>query len=103
MEKTPVILQDFLGNSVSFPAAFLGDLDTKCREKLFAAVQKPAIVISEDQSQPHQMHYYRSAEWQETLLLTTQSTNGHWEAARFQRNPSTDILAALIRKGEQLL
>jgi hypothetical protein len=102
MADDPIIKTDLLGASIHFPPAFLANLNEAIQKMLFAALDKPALLI-EVAGQPTQRYYYRSVDWHETLLLETTSIDGHWEAQSYRKNPGSEILATLLGTGKQLL
>jgi len=102
MAEESVIVSDSLGNVIYFSSAYLSQLEEKLREDIVTALQKPALIIEEN-VEHRLMHYYRSVDWHETMLVTAFAANHHWEPLSFQRNPSPDLLANLLRNGRQLL
>lgn len=66
-------------------------------------IQKPAIMIEMKENNETQFCYFRSIGWHNTLLIVTHFTNNRWEVHRCIINPSSQELAALLKKGKQIL
>jgi len=102
MAGESVIVSDSLGNVIYFSSAYLAQLEEKLRDDIVTALQKPALIIEEN-IEHRLLHYYRSVDWHETLLVTAFAANHHLEPLSFQHNPSPDFLASLLKNGRQLL
>ena len=103
MAAEPLLVNDLFGNPIGFPESFLCRFDEEMEEKIFAALARPALVLIDTSAGgQQQMHYYRSAEWHLTILLTVRLVVDQWQAFELVKNPSAEILAALVRNGKQL-
>ena len=102
MAEETVIL-DILGNQVFLPEHILQNVDPYLLDKIRTAISKPALVIEEKISDNSHLHYFRSAEWHETLLLTAVSVNHHWELVSLEINPTHEQLTQILKKGKQVL
>lgn len=66
-------------------------------------IKKPAIIIEVKENDESQLYYFRSVGWNNTLLITAKFNNGRWEAYECLKNPSSEVLSAVLKKGKQLL
>jgi hypothetical protein len=66
-------------------------------------IKKPAIIIEVKEDNETQLYYFRSIGWNSTLLIAAKLNNGRWEAYECLKNPSSEILSAVLKKGNQLL
>ena len=103
MAVEPLFVNDLFGNLIGFPESFLSNYDAEMKEKIFAALARPALVLTDTSpTGQQQMHYYRSAEWHLTILLTARLSNNQWHAYELVQNPSAELLAMLVRNAKQL-
>lgn len=102
MERT--ILKDPLGNRVRFePASFLpgpkGTAHLRAKD-LEAAITHPAMIIGLEAESVR--YYYRSIDWNLTLLVRVALEEEVWVTVSGQWNPASQELTELIKKGKQL-
>lgn len=66
-------------------------------------IQKPAILVEISEENEKQLYYFRSIGWHHTLLIIARYFNNRWEAYDSVKDPSNDELAAILKKGKQIL
>lgn len=66
-------------------------------------IEKPALVIEVTENNQTELYYFRSVGWNNTLLITVRHTNNRWEAYNFLKNPSSQFLSTILKKGRQIL
>lgn len=79
------------------------DPESEIYDDAGVVVSRPALLIEEDSGGERLLHYFRSIGWNNTMLITAHFQNGRWEAGQYQRNPSSDQISALLRRGRQLI
>ncbi len=103
MERT--ILKDPLGNRVSFElsSCFPGPKGSGHLRPsdLEAAITHPAMIIAVEQEAAR--YYYRSMDWNLTLLVRVRLQDEVWTSETGSWNPSSAELTSLVKKGRQLL
>lgn len=100
-----IILKDPLGNRVRFePASILpgpkGSAHLRPKD-LEAAITHPAMIIALEEESAR--YYYRSVDWNLTLLVRVTLENEIWFTESGNWNPSSPELTGLIKRGRQLL
>lgn len=65
-------------------------------------IKKPALVIEVNENSKTQYYYFRSIGWNKTLLLVAHWNNERWEAYNCIKNPTSDMLSAILKKGKQI-
>ena len=68
-----------------------------------AIIKKPAMLIEVRENNSTEFYYFRSIGWKKTLLVVTRWSNNRWEAYKCLKNPSSEILSAILKKGKQLV
>lgn len=66
-------------------------------------IEKPAMLIESRQNDETSLYYFRSVGWHNTLLITVKLKEGRWEACECKKNPSSQDLSALLKKGKQII
>jgi hypothetical protein len=66
-------------------------------------IKKPALLVEVHENNATQLYYFRSIGWNKTLLIITRRDNERWEAYSCVKNPSSEILSAILKKGKQLI
>ena len=66
-------------------------------------IQKPAICVEVKQGGHHELFYFRSVSWNHTMLITVSNRNNRWEASQSEKDPSKETLAAILKRGSQLI
>jgi hypothetical protein len=66
-------------------------------------IQKPAILIEAKENDTAELYYFRSIGWHNTMLIKVKFNNNRWEAYNCTKNPSSEELSALLKKGKQLI
>ena len=66
-------------------------------------IKKPALLIEIEENNEKQFYYFRSVGWNKTLLLIVRFNGGRWEAYKCIKNPSSQMLSTLLKKGKQLI
>ena|SRR5829696_2031703 len=77
--------------------------DPEIYDTAVTVIQKPALVIRVEDEGIIEHHYFRSIGWHNTMLITAEFRNGRWECSKCVRNPSSEELSALLKKGRQLV
>jgi hypothetical protein len=72
-------------------------------DDITTVIRKPAILIEVNENNETQFYYFRSIGWNYTLLITVKLKDSRWEAYNCVKNPSSEILAALLKRGKQIL
>ena len=78
-------------------------IDPEIYDNAITVIQKPALMIKLETDQTTEHYYFRSVGWHNTMLISAQLINGKWESYKCVRNPSSDLLSALLKKGKQIL
>ena len=65
--------------------------------------KKPAILVEVNENNETQFYYFRSIGWNKTFLIISRWNNERWEAYNFIKNPSSETLSAILKKGKQIL
>jgi len=66
-------------------------------------IKRPAILVEVNENNETQFYYFRSIGWNKTLLLIVRWNSGRWEAYNCIKNPSSQILSSILKKGKQIL
>jgi hypothetical protein len=66
-------------------------------------IQKPALLIEAEENHQIHFYYFRSVGWNKTLLLVTRFDNGRWEAYKYEKNPPSEMLSVLLKRGKQII
>ena len=66
-------------------------------------IKKPALLVEVNENNETQFYYFRSVGWNKTLLLTTRFHEGRWEAFQCLKNPSSEMISALLKKGKHII
>lgn len=66
-------------------------------------IKKPAILIEADEVDGKEFYYFRSIGWNKTLLLAVRWNNERWEAYKCIKNPSSEMLSEILKKGKQII
>lgn len=100
-----VIAKDPFGKLIHLsPGMILSENDPdEVYDDAATVIKKPAIVIEVKENNETQLYYFRSVGWNSTLLITAKLNNGRWEAYDYLKNPTSKILSAILKKGNQLL
>jgi hypothetical protein len=100
MEKDPLGNSIFLLPDVCMPVekAFL-----YTNEAATTVITRPAMVVEVTENGIKSRFYYRSIEWQHTMLIEVRFNDNRWETYRCIENPSSDVLAEIVNKGRHLL
>lgn len=99
-----VIVQDPLGKMVHLLAEhFLADIEsTEIYDDAATVIKKPAIMVEVTENNETQFYYFRSVGWNSTLLIAVHFNNGQWDAYEVKRNPPSEILLDVLKKGKQV-
>jgi hypothetical protein len=101
-----VIARDPLGKSV-----FLIDgifISKKESDEIYddaaTVIKKPAMIIEAGENERTEFYYFRSIGWNNTLLIAVHFNNNskRWEAHDYIKNPSSQMLSNLLKKGRQI-
>lgn len=65
-------------------------------------IKKPAFIIEIKENNDTQFYYFRSVGWNNTLLIKVRLDNNRWEAYDWIKNPSSEILLFVLKKGKQI-
>lgn len=65
-------------------------------------IKKPAVIIEANENGAVQYYYFRSVGWNRTLLIIAHWNNSQWEAYKCIKNPSSEMLVNLMKKGKQI-
>ena len=68
-----------------------------------AVIKKPALILEIIKNQESELYYFRSVEWDKTLLISVHYCNSRWEAYECKKNPESNELSTLLKKGKLLL
>ena len=96
---------DPLGKSIYLPA----DLFTKQNSAanifndVFTVITKPAILVEVTENGQVQFYFFRSIGWNKTFLIIIRQINDRWQVHQCIRNPAGETLAAVLKKGKQIL
>lgn len=66
-------------------------------------IKKPALHVEVHEKGATQLYYFRSIGWNKTLLIVTRWSNNRWEAYSCVKNPSSETLSAILKKGNHLI
>ena len=66
-------------------------------------IKKPALIIEVNENDETKFYYFRSVGWEHTLLINVHYHNSRWEAYKCKKNPDSQELSILLKKGKQLL
>jgi hypothetical protein len=96
---------DPLGKTIHLlPDIFFSENET---EEIFddasTVIKKPALLVEVNENDVTQFYYFRSVGWNKTLLIITRWDKDRWEAYRCVKNPSSEELSAILKKGNQLI
>lgn len=101
-----VIARDPLGKSVFLiDGIFLSGIESdEIYDDAATVIKKPAMIIEAVENERTELYYFRSIGWNNTLLITVRfnNNNKHWEAHDYIKNPSTQMLSNLLKKGKQI-
>jgi hypothetical protein len=100
MEKDP------LGNSILLLPGVCSNVEKAflyTTEAATAVITRPAMVVEVNENGNKSRFYYRSVEWQHTMLIEVRFIDNRWETYQCIENPSSDILAGIVTKGRHLL
>jgi hypothetical protein len=99
-----VIAMDPFGKTIYLlPEIFF--IETEAQEiydDATTVIKKPAIIIEVKENNETQFYYFRSVGWNNTLLIKTRLNNGRWEAYDCTKNPTSEILLSVLKKGKQI-
>ena len=100
-----VIAKDPFGKMIHIlPEIFFNESESQeIYDDAATVVKKPAIVVEVNEGHETRFYYFRSVGWHNTLLITTRLNNGRWEAYDCIKNPSSEVLLSVLKKGKQLL
>jgi hypothetical protein len=68
-----------------------------------AVIEKPALLVEVHDNNVTELYYFRSIGWNKTLLIIARWNNDRWEADHYIKNPSSETLSAILKKGNQLI
>jgi hypothetical protein len=66
-------------------------------------IQKPAILVEAKESNETMLYYFRSIGWYNTLLINVEWKNDRWEMISCVKNPSSENLSVILKKGRQII
>lgn len=66
-------------------------------------IRKPAILIELKEEDRSELYYFRSIGWNKTMMIKVRFNNNRWEAYQCIKNPSSNEVTSLLRKGKQLI
>jgi hypothetical protein len=66
-------------------------------------IQKPALLVEVNEDNATIFYYYRSVGWNSTLLISVGWDNNRWEVMSCRRNPSSEELSGILKKGKQII
>jgi len=72
-------------------------------DDIATVIKKPALIIEVTKDKETEFYYFRSVGWENTLLINVHYHNDRWEAYECKKNPDSNELSTLIKKGKQLL
>lgn len=78
------------------------DTGSETYEDVANVIRRPALVI-EIKEDPRQLFFYRSVNWHETMLIGVHLQNQQWRAFSCTRNPASDLISGLLKRGKQLI
>lgn len=106
MANEVITAMDPLGNTIHLLDRIC-DAEPGRKQEIYddaaTVIQKPAMLIEVSENNSRLLYYFRSIGWQHTLLIVARYFNEHWEAYECVKNPSHEELAALLKKGKQII
>ena len=72
-------------------------------DDIATVIKKPALLIEVNGNKGTEFYYFRSVGWENTLLINVHFHNKRWEAYECRKNPDSNELSILLKKGKQLL
>jgi hypothetical protein len=77
--------------------------DDEIYDDAATVIEKPAIMVEVKENNETQFYYFRSIGWHNTLLIMVHSVNNRWEVHQCIKNPSSQELSAILKKGKQIV
>jgi hypothetical protein len=85
---------DLSASSVAFPEPHTAISD---------AIRKPALLIEINGSSQPKLYFFRSVNWNHTLLIGAHLKGDEWKTFTYVQDPSNAELSELLKKGKQLI
>jgi hypothetical protein len=66
-------------------------------------IQRPALLVEAKEADKTIFYYFRAIGWQNTLLIIVEWSNQRWEVVNCIKNPSSNELSDVLKKGRQII
>ena len=105
MSNEEMTAVDPLGKTIvlSPEACAIEDNGYEIYDDATAVIQKPALLVEVNEANATVFYYYRSVGWNSNLLISVGWNNNRWEVMTCQRNPSSEVLSGVLKKGKQII
>lgn len=99
-----VVAQDPFGKQIHLLTkfSFTETESAEVYDDAATVIKKPAIIIEVIENNATQLYYFRSVGWNSTLLIAVRFNNGQWEAFDLVKNPTSEMLLDILKKGKQI-
>lgn len=99
-----VVIQDPLGKPIHLlTKSFFTEIESaEDYDDAATVIKKPALIIEVIENNATHFYYFRSVGWNSTLLIAVRFTNGIWKAYNVVKNPSSQTLSDILKKGKQI-
>lgn len=98
---------DPFGKTIFFLHGIRIGINDKEEHEIFdnaaTVIQKPAILVEVKENDKTEFFYFRSIGWHNTMLIKARFNNNRWEAYNCIKNPASEELSALLKRGKQLI
>ena len=100
-----VVVIDPLGKTIHLlPGVFFSENEAEeIYDDATTVIKKPALLVESHENNTTQLYYFRSIGWNKTFLIITKWDHERWEAYSYIKNPSSETLSAILKKGNQLI
>jgi hypothetical protein len=99
-------ITDPLGNQINLPVNLFNhpveDVADQLYNEAVSALKKPALVIESVTNNEREIHYFRSIDWNITMLVSVRLTDNRWVVHSYIQNPASELLAGYLRNGKRL-
>ena len=98
-------VRDPLGKEILILSSII--LDRNEEEGIYddaaTVIKRPAILIEIEEHNTTEFFYFRSIGWNNTMLIRVRFFNNRWEAYQSIKNPSSEELTSLLKRGKQII
>jgi DNA-binding Lrp family transcriptional regulator len=101
------IIKDPFGNQVRITTSIcfieINKVSAEIMDEALDVISKPALMIELISQPTLQLCYYRSVEWNTTLLIIADKVDEGFVAVKCYKNPTPQSISELLKRGRQLI